>query len=194
MQLGIPLCCAMIIPDGTRLVCMVPKQLQNKRQMCIFTVHSPADRGGTPLFSIACSELGEHPNISLQSLPSSGSESECLAYASTDELWNISDPHAAFPSLKIFRGSGTLYGTIQKIDTFTYHVSRGQTHLLTLSGNFSKHDVKVSSGSGREVASTYLVSSTPHEYQVQVQSRVDAGLVILSLCAVDKCEIGIQNL
>lgn len=188
MQQGIPLCCALIIPDGSRLVCLIRTELRNEKQNLDFNILGAVERGRTPLFSIVVNEFGDNPGISVQTLKTSEADSELLAHASTEDLWNLAQGSAMNPSLRIYRASGALYGMVQKVENGDYHVMRGHTHLLTLSGNFQNHDVEITSASGRVVASVNPMPGAPEEYQMQVQARVDSGLVVLALLCIDKCE------
>lgn len=188
MQQGIPLCCALIIPDGSRLVCLIRTELRNEKQNLDFNILGAVERGRTPLFSIGVNEFGENPGISVQTLKTSEADSELLAHASTEDLWNLPQGSAMNPALRIYRASGALYGMVQKVENGDYHVMRGHTHLLTLSGNFQNHDVEITAASGRVVASVNPMPGAPEEYQMQVQARVDSGLVVLALLCIDKCE------
>jgi len=188
MQQGIPLCCALIIPDGSRLVCLIRTELRNEKQNLEFNILGAVERGRTPLFSISVNEFGENPGISVQTLKTNEAESELLAHASTEDLWNLPQGSTMSPALRIYRASGALYGMVQKVENGDYHVMRGHTHLLTLSGNFQNHDVEITAASGRVVASVNPIPGAPEEYQMQVQARVDSGLVVLALLCIDKCE------
>merc|ERR1719428_708378 len=91
------------------------------------------------------------------------------------------------PVFGIYRNTGSLYGTLQKGDRGEYSVWRAKAEVMTFSGDFQAHDVQVKNSHGRVVANTVLMSQD--EYQVHVNAGTDVGLVILSLLAIDKCEI-----
>mmetsp|Transcript_19782 Transcript_19782/g.37126 ORF Transcript_19782/g.37126 Transcript_19782/m.37126 type:complete len:420 (+) Transcript_19782:52-1311(+) len=187
---GLPLCPCLVVPDGTRLACVAQSHVCRTKQSLSFQVCSIQQRGGRPLFTVEVQELNAEakPGIFLKALDGQ----ETLASLSTEELWSLPeavDDPAIQPALSIYRASGVLFGTVQRDVSGVYVIMRGQTCLATLKGNFVAHDLKAVAVNGREVASTQQIST--NEYQVHVQSRVDAGLIILALLAADKLQ-GVQ--
>jgi len=177
-QPGLPLCPLLIVPDGTRLACIVQNDVRHKRQELSFDVVSMPGRGGAPLFRVRVSELGgESPGIYVETL----SGREQLAFLSTEDVFK----GIANPVLTISRPWGLPYGSIQKMEDGTYHVLRGKSTLLVFSGNFHSHDTQVRSSRG---VVAQVEGTSPEEYQVRMQARTDAGLVILGLLAIDKFE------
>mmetsp|Transcript_33046 Transcript_33046/g.58753 ORF Transcript_33046/g.58753 Transcript_33046/m.58753 type:complete len:471 (-) Transcript_33046:93-1505(-) len=180
---GMPLCPSLIIPDGTRLACVIQNDLRRTKQSLAFDVRSVVSRGGASLFRIHVNELNDQtPGVSVETLDGS----EQLAFLSTEHLWVESSTSSHAPLLSIYRPKGALYGTVQKNSNGDYQVLRGQTSLMTISGDFAQHKIEITAASGRAVAATQQTS--PEEYMVNVQSRIDAGLVVLALLGVDKCE------
>jgi len=176
---GLQLCPLLIVPDGTRLACIVQNDVRHKRQELSFDVVALPTRSGAPLFTVRISELGrETPGVYVETL----SGREQLAFLSTEEVWK----GVPNPVCTISRPWGLPYGTIQKSEDGAYHVNRGKTALLVFSGDFQNHKIQVRNSRG-VVAQTE--STSPEEYQVRIQARTDAGLVILGLLAIDKCEV-----
>jgi len=177
---GLPLCPLLVVPDGTRLGCVVQSDVCKMKQELSFDVSAVPARGGAPLFRARVSELGaESPAIYVEML---GGRDQ-LAFLSTEDLWRDS-PN---PVLGISRPWGLPYGTMQRGENGEYIVVRGQSPLLTFSGDFAAHSIQVMVPSGHTIATT--LQTSPEEYQVNMQARTDAGLVILGLLAIDKCEI-----
>merc|ERR1719486_315699 len=73
MEQGMPLCIALVVPDGLKLMCILQKSLCKQKQHVAFNVVAPRDKGSADLFSVKCSEHGERPSITLQTLKSTGS-------------------------------------------------------------------------------------------------------------------------
>jgi len=176
---GLPLCPLLIVPDGTRLACIVQNDVRHKRQELSFDIVAMPTRSGTPLFRVRVSELGGETEAGIFVETLSGSEQ--LAFLSTEEVWK----GVQNPVLTISRPWGLPYGTIQKVEDGTYQVLRGKTPLLVFRGNFQTHNIQVRSPRGT-VAQTE--GTMLDEYQVRMQALTDAGLVILGLLAIDKCE------
>lgn len=177
---GLPLCPLLVVPDGTRLGCVVQNDVCRQRQELSFDVSAVSGRGGAPLFRARVSELGQDgPAIFIETL---GGRDQ-LAYLSTEDLWRKSK----CPVMGISRPWGLPYGTMQKGENGEYVVVRGQSPLLTFAGDYGSHSIKVMVPSGHTIATT--LQTSPEEYQVHMQARTDAGLVILGLLAIDKCEL-----
>lgn len=182
-MLGMPLCPSLLIPDNTNLACIHRRDVRNTRQSLFFDVCSWARTGRRPLFKVLVAENSpdNKPGIYLQDIDGG----ETLAFLSTQELWSKSSEASVQATLGIYRASGVLYGSIAKskqYDEFT--VMRGQTPMLTLSGDFWNYDIKATASNGRVIAIAKALS--PDECQVLVQAKVDTGLVFLALLAADK--------
>mmetsp|Transcript_113795 Transcript_113795/g.302420 ORF Transcript_113795/g.302420 Transcript_113795/m.302420 type:complete len:381 (-) Transcript_113795:158-1300(-) len=181
---GLPLCPLLVVPDGTRLGCVVQNDVCRMKQELSFDICAVPGRGGAPLFRARVSELSnEGPAIYVETL---GGRDQ-LAYLSTEDLWRS----ASSPVLGISRPWGLPYGTMQKGENGQYVVVRGQSPLLTFAGDYLSHSIQVMVPSGHTIATTLQTSS--EEYQVHMQARTDAGLVILGLLAIDKCEIATRS-
>lgn len=174
-----PLCKLLIVPEGTRLACVVQNDVCRKKQDLSFNIRGMQSRGGAALFQIRVSEHGNvSPGIYVETL---GGKDQ-LAFLSTEELWK----GTVRPILSISRHAGEHYGSIQKNTNGEYIVQRGELDMWVLSGDFTSHSVQVMSMSNQLVAS--VCPGNLEEYQVYVQARIDAGLLILSMIAIDKCE------
>lgn len=181
---GLPLCPLLVVPDGTRLGCVVQNDVCRMKQELSFDICAVPGRGGAPLFRARVSELSnEGPAIYVETL---GGRDQ-LAYLSTEDLWR----NAASPVLGISRPWGLPYGTMQKGENGEYVVVRGQSPLLTFAGDYLSHSIQVMVPSGHTIATT--LQTSPEEYQVHMQARTDAGLVILGLLAIDKCEVAARS-
>jgi len=177
---GLPLCHLLVVPDGTRLACFVQNEVRRKKQDLTFDVSAVPARGGAPLFRMRVAELGPEPSkIFVETLGGR----EQLAELSTEELWR----GAPNPSLAISRPWGLPYGHVQKSDGGEYMVLRSQNTMLIFSGDYKTHNIQVQDTSGHTIATT--MQTSPDEYQVHMQARTDAGLIILALLAIDKCEL-----
>jgi len=175
-----PLCPLLIVPEGTRLACVVQNDVCRKKQDLSFNIRGMQSRGGAALFQMRVSEHGSlSPGIYVETLGGK----EQLAFLSTEDLWQGS----ARPVLSISRPWGEVYGSIQKSESGEYVVQRGKSGVMwVFSGDFLRHSVQVVTTSGHAVASVCPGSS--EEYQVYGQACTDAGLLILGLLAIDKCE------
>jgi hypothetical protein len=177
---GLPLCHLLVVPDGTRLACVVQNDVRRRKQEIAFDISAVPARGGAPLFRMRVSELGrESPGIFVETLGSR----EQLAFLSTEDLWQ---GNTTRPKLSISRPWGLPYGEVQKSENGEYVVARGGTTLLVLTGDFASHTAQVLNSNGQQIATT--LQTSPEEYQVHMLSRTDAGLVILALLAIDKIE------
>jgi hypothetical protein len=177
---GLPLCHLLVVPDGTRLACFVQNEVRHRKQDLAFDVSAVPARGGAPLFRMRVSEMGPEPSkIFVETLGGR----EQLAELSTEELWR-GTPN---PSLAISRPWGLPYGQVQKGDNGEYLMLRSHNTMLVFSGDYKTHNIQVQDTSGHTIATT--MQTSPDEYQVHMQARTDAGLVILALLAIDKCEL-----
>merc|ERR1719361_1352226 len=108
---------------------------------------------------------------------------EQLAFLSTEELWLGSSR----PNLVITSQNQAAYGSIQREPNGDYTLRRGDTHLWTFSGNFRGHCIQVKDTQGRAIGGTWP-GQTGEDYQIFIEAQTDAGLLILMLMAIDKCE------
>jgi len=178
---GLPLCHLLVVPDGTRLACFIQNEVRRRKQDLAFDVSAVPARGGAPLFRMRVSEMGPEPSrIFVETLGGR----EQLAELSTEEFWR-GTPN---PSMAISRPWGLPYGQLQKGDNGEYLMLRSQNTMLVFSGDYQSHNIQVQDTSGHTIATT--MQTSPDEYQVHMQARTDAGLIILALLAIDKCELG----
>lgn len=184
-QADAPLCVLLVVPENTRLACVVQSNVCRVKQELTFHITGLSSCGGKPLFQIRVSDKETSPpGIFAESLDGK----DQLAFISTEELWQGS----SYPVLRIVRPSGAAYGTMQKTEAGDYRVYRGGVELLRFTGDFAGHNVQVSDASGRAVANTWQTS--PEEYQAHVYALCDASLVIIGFVAIDKCEMSSSNL
>jgi hypothetical protein len=177
---GFPLCPLLVVPDRTRLACIVQTDVCCRKQELSFDIRAPSAREGAPLFRIRVSELGQE-GIGIYVETLSGREQ--LAFLSTEALW-MGQQH---PIMAISRPMERPYGNIEKGENGEYLVSASNgERLLTFVGDFHNHNIQAMSPTGTVVAATSQTS--PEEYQAHIQARTDAGLLILGLLAIDKCE------
>lgn len=176
---GIPLCSSLMIPAGTSFRCLVKRCLSREKQSLSFDIRSLPERGGEPLLKAFVSEMNSHGTSGIYITTLDGLET--LAILSTSELWSSPTPD---PVLTIFRQSKAIFGTVKKNGNDGVMVLRGQTRLLTLSGDFTKPNLRALDSEGRLVATMKEYASD--ECELEVQPRNDPGLIILTLLAADK--------
>merc|ERR1719221_577244 len=92
----------------------------------------------------------------------------------------------------LVRDCGAPYGQIVKRASDRYVVMRGSTdansrEVCSFVGDFQTRQVQVVDPDGQPIGSSQQTS--PEECEVQVQPLGDAGLVILGLLCIDKCEV-----
>lgn len=180
---GLPLCPLLVVPDSTRLGCVIQNRVCRKRQEICFDVSAVANRGGAPLFRVRISELGlqgDSPNIFVETLLGTNE----LASVSTEGVFRS---EATMPMFVIKGFGGRPFASMQKLISGEYHVFREETLLLTFAGDYKSHSVHVVVPGGHTVATT--MQTAPEEYQVHMKARSDAGLVVLGLLLIDKCEV-----
>jgi len=170
----------LVVPAGARLSCYVQNEVRRSKQDFSFNINALPARAGSPLFRMRVAECGpESPKIFVETLGGR----EQLAELSTEELWRGSKR----PSLAISKAWGQLYGKVQKMEAGKYVVWQGQSPIVIFTGDFQTHSILVLNSSGHTVATTMKTSLG--EYQVDMHSHTDAGLVLLVLLAIDKCEL-----
>lgn len=179
----LPLCPQLIVPDGTRLKCVLQEAVCRRRQDLAFNINGIAAHGGAPLFQIRVVEravAAGNCGIFVETLGGK----EQFAFLSTQELW--ADEGDLIPKFSIMRPGGLPYASMQKSPQGEYVVRCGQENMMTFSGDFLTHDIQVRGALGQTVG--LVGNSSGGEYEVQVNPRSDAGLVVLGLLAIDKCE------
>ncbi|CAK0888578.1 unnamed protein product [Prorocentrum cordatum] len=124
-----------------------------------------------------------------------GGEEE-FAFLSTEDVWAAKG--ARHPEMEITKASSTAadgtkvsgakYATMRKTDASTYIMTRGTGTLMVFSGRLAKHELHVCCATGQTVAKA-SPGNTEGMYEVVVYTNTDAGLIILGLLAIDKCEV-----
>lgn len=174
------LCPQLLVPPGTRLDCVVGGHLCRRRQLKTFKV---CGLTGVQLFQVRAEETdSDRPGICMETL-----ERERLAFLSTEELWT----GASSPQMSIFHAWGNKYGAVRKTEEGAFEVSaQGREEdnpVLKYIGDFAGNSYKVVGKGGRTIA--VVSPSSEGVKKVVVHSRNDAGLVILGILAIDKCEM-----
>jgi len=163
---GLPLCPILVVPDGTRIVCVVQNVVCRMKQELTFDVTALPMFGCAALFRARVSELdSDGPAIHIETLGGK----EKLAFLTTEDLWRGSSN----PVLGITRSWGLPFGKLQKGKDGKYVVIRCQSQLLTFSGDYLAHSIQVELPNGHTIART--LQTSPEEYQVHMQARADAG-------------------
>jgi hypothetical protein len=174
------LCPQLLVPPSTRLDCVVGGHLCRRRQLKTFKV---CGLTGVQLFQVRAEEKdSDRPGICMETL-----ECERLAFLSTEELWK----GASSPQMTIFHAWGNKYGAVRKTEEGAFEVGalgrEEENPVLKYIGDFAGNSYKVVGKSGRTIA--VVSPSSEGVKKVVVHSRHDAGLVILGILAIDKCEI-----
>lgn len=182
------LCPSMVVPSGTDFIFAVREVLARERQQMSFSI---VDAEGRPLrprpLFVSVRELEPPCGISLQM-----DESSPLAWVHTEPLHLR---RGGPPEIR--RPDGQVFCTIVREEaneagcSRPRYVLRGASglRLCTISGDFREKAVNVADPLGRLVSATErrMIDGLPY-YQVRVGPRVDAGLVLCGLLAVDKME------
>jgi len=121
-------------------------------------------------------------------------DSNVLAYVSTEPLWRSGgplpggSPREGAPSLRICWPSGRPFGCLRKAGhrAWAVQVDGRQQDVLSFVGDLRGGCVNVNTLSMQSVAATSHVSG--RDYRATVRAHCDAGLVILALVAIEKCE------
>jgi len=180
------LCDSLVVPAGKRLVCRVECRLHRERQNLEFDITSSPSRGQKPLLQVQAAETtawhASRPRVFIAG-PEYHKEGGPLAILSTEDLYkaHLSNEERR---LSVLGCSGIFFGTIRKSGS-DYLLIRDDSSFITFAGRFREHDVRVLHGD-RVVAIVEAVDAG--SYQVSIESGVDAGLVLLGLLAIDKCE------
>jgi hypothetical protein len=191
------LCPQLVVPENCTLQCALPRIVCQRRQNLIVSINSLAVPGGTALFQARLAE-GDTADFSGAGihLEMLGGEEE-FAFLSTEDVWAAKG--ARQPEMEITKASSTAadgttkvpgakYATMRKTDSTTYIMTRGTGTLMVFSGRLSKHELQVCCATGQTVAKV-SPGSTEGMYEVVVYTNTDAGLIILGLLAIDKCEV-----
>jgi len=98
------------------------------------------------------------------------------------------EQHAAgaTPKIPILRPDRLQFATMKKSQRGDYNVMCGLGTLASFSGDFLANEVQVVSGQGRMMAQAH--HGTDGHFEVTTSPSIDAGLIILGLLAIAKCE------
>lgn len=188
------LCAAVVVPPGKRLVCLVERRLLRAKQDVEFTITSSASRGRASLMRARALELqASAPELRLEQL-----NGELLGSVSTAPLWELGpDDSAGEVPLGFCNASGELLCILQKRTAArggpTYELISASSKALVFrfSGDFQLPSIQVDRGPGKPVATVEPSGEAEggSAYQVTLEASVDAGLVLLGLLAIEKCEV-----
>jgi len=156
----------------------MPNIVRRVQQNCKVIVSSLAT--SHPLFRARVAENTDSSGIYLESIAGTESFGSVL----TEAVWTSTS--GGKPALLLSQASGQAYATIKQGYQGNYEVMHGVTVLAIFSGDFRRHDVQVCDRDGQTMA--WVSQAREDKYQVVVFPRVDAGLIILSLLAIDKIE------
>jgi len=180
-----PLCPQLKVPDTSKLRVVLPKRACRKRQDAVLHVCSAPQLGGRPLLRARLAECEptarEACGIYLEAL----SGDRWHAFLATGDLW--AEPAGATPpKLFILRPDGRQFATVEKRPGGDYAILCKLGVLATFSRDLAAHQTRVFSSQGWLMAQTEQGGEGSHE--VTAFPGSDAGLVILGLLAIDKCE------
>lgn len=180
----VPLCPQLMVPTSSNLRVVVPELACRRRQDTFINICSVPSLGGSPLFRARVSECEPAAfgarGVYLETLEGD----QQFAWVSTEELW--SSPGGTAPKLTIMRPDGLQFATMKKNNRGDYVIMCGLSVLAVFSGDFQAHEAQVVSSQGRLMAQ--LQRGGPGCYEVTTSPDIDAGLIILGLLAIDKCE------
>lgn len=180
-----PLCPQLKVPDTSKLRVVLPQRACRKRQDTIMDVCSVPQLGGKPLLRARLTECEptarEACGIYLEALGGDRHH----AFVATGDLWAQSGGTPP-PKLFILRPDGRQFATMEKSPGGDYTILCKLGVLATFSGDFLAHQTRVFSNQGWLMAQTEQGSES--NYVVTAFPGVDAGLVLLGLLAIDKCE------
>lgn len=201
-----PICDSLIVPNGKRLNCRVPCLLNRTAQDLDFMIFSAPSRGGVPLIKVrAVESRGEkssqwmpgtkpRPRVVLEHM----GKGYPLATVLTEALYGShdSDPFSThgqqeYPDLTLLGTNETTYGTIGRRGSGFVMFHQGQP-VLNFTGDFQEHRVDIKAADGQVVAIAEPPpdddeNSTPGgTFQVEIESNIDAGMILIGLLAIDK--------
>mmetsp|Transcript_57662 Transcript_57662/g.134308 ORF Transcript_57662/g.134308 Transcript_57662/m.134308 type:complete len:388 (+) Transcript_57662:124-1287(+) len=182
---GSPRHSPLVVPSGKRLKCHVQCGLHRARQNVDFQITSPPNKGQQPLLQVRVKELHEFrgsPRITLQHV---GTD-EQVAAASTGSLHEhgLSEGNCI---VNILNPAGETLALIKKESDDTYSLIRSSGNCLTFRGRLRAHNINVMH-EDLPVAKVEPVGAGDGAYRVVIEEQVDAGLVLIGLLAIDKCE------
>mmetsp|Transcript_71323 Transcript_71323/g.185980 ORF Transcript_71323/g.185980 Transcript_71323/m.185980 type:complete len:363 (+) Transcript_71323:78-1166(+) len=183
-QTLVPLCPQLMVPASSNLRVVVPELACRRRQDTLINICSVPSLGGSPLFRARVSE-GERAapgarGIYLETLEGD----QQFAWVSTEELW--SSPGGTAPKLLIMRPDGLQFATMKKNNRGDYVVMCGLDVLAVFSAVSQAREARAVSGQGRLLAQ--IQRGVQGFCEVTTSPDIDAGLIILGLLAIDKCE------
>lgn len=175
-QQPVLLCPSLVVPQGMDLVFAIRSALSQQRQELDFNI---LDLQGAPLCRVVVAERGERKapccGIFLQTLTRMP-----LAVVNTEQLYAGSGP----PS--ICRPNGSLFGVLKHNGSAGYSLKHTSgRRLLEFTGDFRRKSATAVDSSGLRVCVT---EPNDQGYQIRIGPRVDAGMVISCLLAIDKLE------
>lgn len=176
----VPLCPQLMVPDTSNLRVLVPDVAHCKRQDTILNITSVPALGVRPLFRARIAENGPSPGIYLETLDGE----QHFAFVSTEEVWD--NTAGATPKMAILRPDRLQFATMKKNQRGDYNVMCGLGTLASFSGDFLANEVQVVSGQGRMMAQAH--QGTDGHFEVTTSPSIDAGLIIIGLLAIAKCE------
>jgi hypothetical protein len=173
---AILLCPSLVVPQGMDLVFAIRSALTQQRQEMDFNI---LDLQGAPLCRVVVAEKGERKapccGIFLQTLTRMP-----LAVVNTEQLYAGTGP----PS--ICRPNGSLFGVLKHNGSAGYSLKHTSgRRLLEFSGDFRGKSITVAEPSGLRVCVT---EPSDQGYQIRIGPKIDAGMVISCLLAIDKLE------
>lgn len=188
----IVLCPLLLVPASNRCVCLVNLSASAEKQDIALPVRGI---GGACLFRININERSGSLSPRIQVETTAGDE---LAYICTEPLWRDgsarpqplqeADGAPAGRYLRICWPSGRPFGCLRKAGGKAYAVQLDgcEQDVLSFVGDFNHFNLSVNTLGMQSVASVTNVSS--RECRATVRAHCDAGLVLLVLVAIEKCE------
>lgn len=182
----VPLCPQLMVPTSSYLRVVVPELACRRRQDTFINICSVPSLGGSPLFRARVSECEPAAcgarGVYLETLEGD----QQFAWVSTEELWSSPGKPSWSPKLTIMRPDGLQFATMKKNNRGDYVIMCGLGILAVFSGDFQAHEAHVVSSQGRLMAQ--IQRGRQGCYEVTTSPDIDAGLIILGLLAIDKCE------
>lgn len=186
----IVLCPLLVVPANNRCVCLVTMCATSQKQDVVVPVRGV---GGADLFKIRMSESGAGGSrIQVETV-----DSNVLAYVSTDPLWRTGgslptpSPREGARSpgerLRICWPSGRPFGCLRNAGNRAWAVQMDgrEQDVLSFVGELRGGNVSVNTLRMQSVASAETIG---REFRATVRAHCDAGLVMLALVAIEKCE------
>lgn len=179
-----PLCPQLVVPDMSKLQCIIPDTVCRRRQTAVLRVRSHPDLGGREILQARLSEDDSRLAagtccICIEAL---GGNEE-FARISTQELWTGTSGGAL--RFNISKPGGLKYATLLK-NEHDYSIMCGLGKMVVFSGDYPGHKIQACNGQGQPMARVNPVGDGV--YEVIVYPQLDAGLILLGLLAIDKAE------